>query len=177
MRIGIRLSTAITRTLAAAPATGSRCPATTGTIVSTTRASPTKIASCWPDSTAHPAVGAAGIPTPYPSQRLLGGAICSWSNPQAVEDMIFFGDCFKDKMPSGFAGPGWPRPAPRAPIVAERLWAGAIATSQDVLERVGCNYWEIPPPSPPSPPPTPGGQFSSMPGACRDVSGGIPHRR
>lgn len=119
----------------------------------------------------------AGIPVPYPSQRLLGGAICSWSNPQEVEEMIFFGDCFKDRMPSGFSGPGWPRPAPRAPIVAERMWAGAVASSRDVLERVGCNYWEIPPPPPPSPPPTPGGQFSPMPGACRDSSGAVPHKR
>ena len=33
-------------------------------------------------------------------------------------------------------------PAPRASIVAERLWGGAAASSQDVLERVGCAYWE-----------------------------------
>ena len=119
-------------------------------------------ASCWPDASEHPP---SYVPQPYPAKRLLGGAICSWSNPQIVEELMFFGDCFKDRMPLGYSGPGWPRPAPRAPIVAERMWAGATATSQDVLERVGCAYWEIPPPPPPSPPPAPGGAFAPMPGS------------
>ena len=69
---------------------------------------------------------------------------------------MLFGGC-TDKMPASLAGPGWPRPSPRAVIVGERLWAGASAASQDVLERVG---WDAPPPPPPSPPPTPGGQFA-----------------
>jgi hypothetical protein len=83
---------------------------------------------------------------------------------------MIFGSC-SAKMPFEYAGPSWPRPAPRAQIIAERLWAGAVASSQDVLERVGCAYWDLPPPPAPSPPPAPGGIFSPVPGACRDPQG------
>ena len=160
---GTQRNTAIFPTWAAAPAIGSLYRPTTGTTRNTTLERFTgENASCWPDASEHPP---SYVPQPYPAKRLLGGAICSWSNPQIVEELMFFGDCFKDRMPLGYSGPGWPRPAPRAPIVAERMWAGATATSQDVLERVGCAYWEIPPPPPPSPPPAPGGAFAPMPGS------------
>jgi hypothetical protein len=56
------------------------------------------------------------------------------------------------------------------------MWAGAVATEQDLLERVGCAYWDSAPPPPPSPPPVPGGAFSPDPGACRDVEGRFSNR-
>jgi len=136
-------------------------------------------ASCWPDRTQH---SPGYIPQPYPSHRLLGGAICSWANHQATEDYIFFGKCFGNgsRYPGNglfSAGPHLPRPAPRAPIVAERLWSGAALKPQAVLEAVDCAYWTPPPPAPPAPPPTPGGKFTPQKGACRDVNGGVPYAR
>jgi hypothetical protein len=38
-------------------------------------------ATCWPDSSQHIQ---GYIPSPYPAHRLLGGAICSWANPEPV---------------------------------------------------------------------------------------------
>lgn len=124
-------------------------------------------ASCWPDSSKH---SDTYIPSPYPSNRLLGGSICSWDNEQDIEIPMFFGKC-GDKLPSAFPGPGYPRPAPRGSIVGERLWGGAGLTAQQVLENVDCAYWALPPPPPPSPPPAPGSTFSPMAGACRDEKG------
>ena len=134
-------------------------------------------ASCWPDRSQH---SDSYIPQPYPSDRLLGGAMCSWSNEPAAEVPMFFGECFGERSrytDPAFAGPGYPRPAPRAAIIAERLWAGAAATPQAVLEAVGCNYWVVPPPPPPSPPPVPGSAFSPARGACRDADRRIPYAR
>ena len=93
--------------------------------------------SCWPDGSNF---APSYIPTPYPSDRVLGGAVCSWSNPQVLEVPLLFGDCFA-KLPRGFGGTA-PRPAPRAVIAAERLWGGASAAAADVLTRVGCAFWE-----------------------------------
>eukprot|EP00035_Acanthoeca_spectabilis_P008820 m.158923 g.158923 ORF g.158923 m.158923 type:complete len:699 (-) comp14513_c1_seq4:69-2165(-) len=125
-------------------------------------------ASCWPDATQH---SSSYIPQPFPSNRLLGGAICSWANVEQVEIPIFFGNCSGEgsMLPAGFNG--YPRPAPRAPIVAERFWAGALATGDDVLNRVGCAYVATPPPPAPSPPPAPGNNFLPEQGACRDPNG------
>jgi hypothetical protein len=137
-------------------------------------------ASCWPDRSAHPS---GYVPQPYPADRLLGGAICSWSNAQDVEDLMFFGGCFgnRSKYPSSGGShrdcSKLPRPAPRAPIVAERLWAGAAQKPSTVLEAVDCAYYEVPPPPPPPSPPTPGGAFSPMKGACRDAAGRDPAAR
>ena len=65
---------------------------------------------------------------------------------------MFFGGCFgnRSKYPSNGGGSRdcskLPRPAPRAPIVGERLWAGAAQTPSTVLEAVDCAYYEVPPP-------------------------------
>ena len=123
--------------------------------------------SCWPDESHHPQgyipspypsgertcslthfastseVAAFLLPRPQRrcccADRLLGGAICSWSNPQVIEDLMFFGECFGNRSrytDPALSGPGHPRPSPRAPIVAERLWAGAAQKPQAVLEAV-----------------------------------------
>ena len=134
-------------------------------------------ASCWPDASRHPQ---GYIPQPYPADRLLGGAICSWSNPQGAEDLMFFGSCQGDRSRypnNGQDNSHFPRPGPRAPIVAERLWAGAALKPEAVLEATNCSYWYAPPPPPPPSPPTPGGKFSPMPGACRDADGRDPAAR
>eukprot|EP00040_Diaphanoeca_grandis_P010571 m.54163 g.54163 ORF g.54163 m.54163 type:complete len:761 (+) comp21873_c0_seq2:37-2319(+) len=129
-------------------------------------------ASCWPERSQH---SSSYIPSPYPANRLLGGALCSWGNPENAEVYMFFGTC-GEKMPAELPGPGWPRPAPRGPIVAERLWSGAIATSQDLLERVNCSYWAQPAPAPPSPPPVPNSKFTPQSGACRSADGSYSNR-
>ena len=52
---------------------------------------------------------------------------------------MFFGECFGNRSrytDPALSGPGHPRPSPRAPIVAERLWAGAAQKPQAVLEAV-----------------------------------------
>ena len=102
---------------------------------------------------------------------------------------MFFGSCFGNgsvypcatdaagRCHSPIGSAGTPRPAPRAPIVAERLWAGAAQKPAAVLEAVGCAWWYVPPPPPPSPPPTPGGTFSATKGGCRDSEGRDPAAR
>eukprot|EP00038_Savillea_parva_P014519 m.11179 g.11179 ORF g.11179 m.11179 type:complete len:736 (-) comp2827_c0_seq1:45-2252(-) len=131
-------------------------------------------ATCWPDSSQY---SSSYIPSPFPSDRLLGGALCSWGNPEPVELPIFFGNCTGpgSMLPSGFDN-SWPRPGPRGAVVGERFWAGALATSNDLLSRVNCSYTAPMPPPPPSPPPAPGEFFFPMQGACRDAQGTFSNR-
>ena len=65
--------------------------------------------------------------------KILGGQMCSWDIEEKAEEGLLLG-----------TGPGFPeygRPAPRLPIMAERVWTGSKTTAKDLLERVGANYW------------------------------------
>eukprot|EP00039_Didymoeca_costata_P021357 m.344293 g.344293 ORF g.344293 m.344293 type:complete len:593 (-) comp24147_c0_seq1:129-1907(-) len=99
-------------------------------------------ASCWPDTSAH---STSYIPSPYPSSRMRGGALCSWANPQDSEMYTIFGACGQ-KYNSTYNGLA--PPAPRGQIVAQRLWSGASLDPSTLLENVGCSYWQPPPPPP-----------------------------
>ena len=157
---------ATSRTWGTARRTGRACPWTLGTTPPTAAASrarttpagpmsPTTLratyrartlpvsAAAYTLSTSSSEVAAFLLPRPQRrcccADRLLGGAICSWSNPQVIEDLMFFGECFGNRSrytDPALSGPGHPRPSPRAPIVAERLWAGAAQKPQAVLEAV-----------------------------------------
>jgi len=65
--------------------------------------------------------------------KIIGGQMCSWYLEEKAEEGLLFG-----------TGPGfydYGRPAPRAQIMAERLWTGSSTTAKDLLERVGASYW------------------------------------
>lgn len=65
--------------------------------------------------------------------RIIGAQMCSWAIEEKAEEGLLFG-----------TGPGFDnygRPAPRAQIMAERLWTGSETTAKDILERVGASYW------------------------------------
>jgi hypothetical protein len=66
--------------------------------------------------------------------KIAGAQACSWAIEQKAEEGLLFG-----------TGPGFPdygRPAPRVPIIAERVWTGSQTTAKDLLERVGEAYWQ-----------------------------------
>lgn len=66
--------------------------------------------------------------------KVLGGQVCSWATEEKAEEGLLFG--------TGSGFPEYGRPAPRVPIMAERVWTGSATTVKDLLERVGESYWE-----------------------------------
>ncbi|PQJ29089.1 beta-N-acetylhexosaminidase [Rubritalea profundi] len=65
--------------------------------------------------------------------KIIGAQMCSWDNEEKAEEGLLLG-----------TGPGFPeygRPAPRLPIMAERVWTGTQTTTKSLLERTGASYW------------------------------------
>mmetsp|Transcript_30438 Transcript_30438/g.65856 ORF Transcript_30438/g.65856 Transcript_30438/m.65856 type:complete len:192 (+) Transcript_30438:60-635(+) len=70
---------------------------------------------------------------------LLGAVMCSWENPEVMDEGLLFGACDGLHPPGGSR---YGRPAPRVAIVGERMWLGVASRRDDLLRRTGCAYWE-----------------------------------